>query len=119
MNQGDKKSIGRIALQQRARQADARAAAEGPLAKKPAERRVPDAVSELKALSEKFGVPAIDLKQVCVRLSDLELIPLEIARRHVILPVLVREDRLFVAMANPHDQKVIDELRSHTSGGAA
>lgn len=108
MNQGDKKSIGRIALQQRARH-QAQVVVEGPLAAKPAEK-VQDAVSELKALSEKFGVPAIDLKQVCVRLSDLELIPLEIARRHVILPVLVREDRLFVAMANPQDKKVIDEL---------
>src|SRR5690242_12765654 len=98
MNQGDKKSIGRIALQQRARStAETTPITEGPLAAKPAERR-PDAVAELKALSEKFGVPAIDLLQVCVRLSDLELIPLEIARRHVILPVLVREDRLFVAM---------------------
>src|SRR6185503_1588860 len=66
--------------------------------------------NELKALSERFGVPAIDLGQVCVRLSDLELIPLEIARKHVILPVLVKDDRLFVAMANPHEQKVIDEL---------
>jgi CheY-like chemotaxis protein len=109
MNQGDKKSIGRIALQQRARPAEAQAVVEGPLAAKPAQR-LPDGVSDLKALSEQFGVPAIDLKQVCVRLSDLELIPLEIARRHVILPVLVRDDRLFVAMANPRDQKVIDEL---------
>lgn len=110
MNQGDKKSIGRIALQQRARPtAEVAPVVEGPLAAKPAER-LPDPVTELKALSEKFGVPAIDLRQVCIRLSDLELIPLEIARRHVILPVLVREDRLFVAMANPHDQKVIDEL---------
>src|SRR6185503_10792548 len=66
--------------------------------------------NELKALSERFGVPAIDLGQVCIRLSDLELFPLEIARRHVILPVLVKDDRLFVAMANPHEKKVIDEL---------
>src|ERR1041385_1462053 len=110
MNQGDKKSIGRIALQQRARPtAEAEPVVKGPLATKPAEVRA-DPVSELKLLSEKFGVPAIDLTQVCVRLSDLELIPLEIARRHVILPVLVREDRPFVALANPHDQKVIDEL---------
>ena len=97
MSQGDKKSIGRIALQQRG-SAGAKGLQPGP------------SVVDLKALSERFGVPAIDLRQVCVRLSDLELIPLEIARRHVILPVLVRDNRLFVAMANPQDQKVIDEL---------
>jgi CheY-like chemotaxis protein len=99
MGQGDKKSIGRISLQQRPQ------TAEDP---KPASERV--AIEELKALSEKFGVPAIDLRQVCIRLADLELFPLEIARRHVILPILVRDDRLFVAMANPQEKKVIDEL---------
>lgn len=99
MSQGDKKSIGRIALQQRTlAQEEVRGA-----------RRTTD-VGDLKGLSERFGVPAIDLRQVCVRVEDLDLIPLEIARRHVILPVLVRDDRLFVAMANPQDQKVIDEL---------
>jgi CheY-like chemotaxis protein len=96
MGQGDKKSIGRISLQQRQQGAEDGNAR-------------PD-VEELKSLSEKFGVPAIDLRQVCIRLSDLELFPLEIARRHVILPILVRDDRLFVAMANPHEKKVIDEL---------
>ena len=92
MNQGDKKSIGRIALQQRARPAEAQAVIDGPLAAKPAER-LPDGVTDLKALSEKFGVPAIDLKQVCVRLSDLELIPLEIARvRQALIDAVERLD---------------------------
>jgi CheY-like chemotaxis protein len=100
MGQGDKKNIGRISLQQRPQ------SAEDPT--KPSSERL--GVEELKALSEKFGVPAIDLRQVCIKLADLELFPLEIARRHVILPILVREDRLFVAMANPHEKKVIDEL---------
>ena len=104
MTQGDKKSIGRISLQQRSLPADSGAA------RGAAKAIVRNAAEDLKALSERFGVPAIDLAQVCVRLADLELIPLEIARRHVILPVLVREERLFVAMANPHEKKVIDEL---------
>lgn len=97
MGQGDKKvGIGRISLQQRPQDPSA-------------SKDQPD-VEDLKSLSEKFGVPAIDLRQVCIRLSDLELFPVEIARRHVILPILVRDDRLFVAMANPHEKKVIDEL---------
>ncbi|HVU01101.1 MAG TPA: response regulator [Polyangiaceae bacterium] len=103
MSQGDKKSIGRIALQQRALPSTE-------VARGKKETGRSGDVNELKALSEKFGVPAIDLRQICVRLSDLDLIPVEIARRHVILPVLVRDDRLFVAMANPQDKKVIDEL---------
>jgi CheY-like chemotaxis protein len=104
MSQGDKKQLGRIALQQRSLPQDR------PDVEPQTKVASRGDIDELKNLSEKFGFPAIDLRQVCVRLSDLDLIPLEIARRHVILPVLVREERLFVAMANPHEKKVIDEL---------
>ena len=69
-----------------------------------------DDVSVLKRLSEKFGVPAIDLNQICLLLDDLELVPREIAERHVMAPVLQKDDRLFVAMSNPEDRTVIDEL---------
>ena len=34
----------------------------------------------------------------------------EIAMKHKLLPVLAREDRIFVAMAAPTDKKVIDEI---------
>ncbi|MCS6898306.1 MAG: response regulator [Myxococcales bacterium] len=88
---GDKKALGRVAL--RRGEADPEAELES-----------------LRALSERFGVPGIDLNQVCIRLEDLELLPQEIAQRRLILPVLVREDRVFVAMTNPTDKKVVDEL---------
>jgi CheY-like chemotaxis protein len=74
---------------------------------------VEDPAAELEALqtlSEQYGVPGIDLNQVCIRLDDLELLPREIAERRLILPVLVRDDRVFVAMTNPSDKKVVDEL---------
>ncbi|MEM6954949.1 MAG: response regulator [Myxococcota bacterium] len=64
----------------------------------------------LKALSEQLGLPGIDLAQVVVPLENLELIPLEIARQHLILPILVKDDRIFLAMADPTDRRVIDEI---------
>ncbi|MCC6644041.1 MAG: response regulator [Polyangiaceae bacterium] len=67
-------------------------------------------VEALRKLSEQHGVPGIDLGQICVRLDDLELLPREIAERRLILPVLVRDDRVFVAMTSPGDEKLIDEL---------
>jgi DNA-binding response OmpR family regulator len=95
MDEDDKKQLGRIALRQRVvKQAPQDFGLE----------------AELKKLSDRFGVPAVDLRQVCIRLDDLDLLPREVARRHVILPLLVKEDRLFVAMANPTDKKVVDEL---------
>src|SRR5262249_62289299 len=64
----------------------------------------------LRALSEQFGVPGIDLNQIAVSTEHLDLVPREIAESSRILPVLARDERLFLAMANPRDKRVIDEL---------
>jgi DNA-binding response OmpR family regulator len=68
----------------------------------------------LKALSEQSGCPGIDLNQVVIRLDDLKLVPHEMADRHSIVPVLVKGNRMFVAMADPSDRKVLDELEMVT-----
>ena len=65
---------------------------------------------QIKALSDKHGIPGIDLQQVVVPLENLQLVPQEIARRHRILPVLVKDDRIFLAMVDPADRRVIDEI---------
>lgn len=67
-------------------------------------------VDMLKALSEQHGLPGIDLEQVVIPLANLKLIPAEIAKRHLILPILVKDDRIFLAMADPGDRRVIDEI---------
>ena len=67
-------------------------------------------VDLLKALSEQHGLPGIDLAQVVIPLGNLKLIPPEIARQHLILPILVKDDRIFLAMADPGDRRVIDEI---------
>jgi DNA-binding response OmpR family regulator len=111
----DRKQIGKILLRQRAlspEQLD-RALAEnrgGRLASRLAAEGTITDVSALKALSEQHGIPGIDLGQITLRLETLDLLPREIAERHLLLPVLMREDRLFVAMANPRERKVLDEL---------
>ncbi len=111
-----KKQIGRILLQQRALTPDelekalAERGGSGRLASRLAEQGTIGDVAALKALSEQHGIPGIDLSQLCLRLEDLDLLPREIAEKHLILPVLVRNDRLFIAMANPGEKKVVDEL---------
>jgi DNA-binding response OmpR family regulator len=114
MSQGEKKQIGRILLQQRAISHEqlekALAEGGGRLASRLARDGTISAVAALKALSEQHGIPGIDLGQICLRLEDLELLPREIAEKHLILPVLTRDERLFIAMANPREKKVIDEL---------
>jgi DNA-binding response OmpR family regulator len=117
MTQDSKKPLGRILLRQRVvtqpqlDEALAEASATGtPLATRLTESGAISEIAALKALSEQSGFPGIDLSQVCIRLADLEVLPREIAERHKLLPVLVRDDRIFVAMAAPTEKKVIDEL---------
>jgi DNA-binding response OmpR family regulator len=111
----EKKQLGKILLRQRAlspEQLD-KALAEkkgGRLASRLAADGTISDVSALKALSEQHGIPGIDLGQICLKLETLDLLPREIAERHLILPVLMRDDRLFVATANPRERKVLDEL---------
>src|SRR6478609_989000 len=111
----EKKQIGKILLRQRAltpeqlERALAEQKGERLASRLAADGTISD-VAALKALSEQHGIPGIDLAQVCLKLDDLELLPREIAEKHLILPVLVRDDRLFIAMANPREKKVIDEL---------
>jgi DNA-binding response OmpR family regulator len=117
----EKKPLGRILLEQRAvspEQLDkalADKSGSGRLASRLTEQGVLRDVEALKALSEQFGVPGIDLGQICLRLEELDLLPREIAEQHLILPVLVRDDQLFVAMANPRETKVLEELEFVTS----
>jgi CheY-like chemotaxis protein len=98
----DKRALGRITLQQKS-------VSQRRIEADPCEAVEVD-LGALKALSERYGVPGIDLSQVCIRLSDLDLLPREIAEKHAILPVLVRDDRVFVAMVSPADKHIIDEL---------
>lgn len=110
----EKKQLGRILLKQQAISPEqleqALGEPGGRLASRLTEQGTITGLAALKALSEQHGIPGIDLDQVCVKLADLELLPREIAERHLILPVLSRGDRLFVAMANPKEKKVLDEL---------
>jgi DNA-binding response OmpR family regulator len=111
----DRKQIGKILLRQRALTPDQleRALSEkkgGRLASRLAAEGTITDLSALKALSEQHGIPGIDLAQICLRLETLDLLPREIAEKHLILPVLIRDDRLFVATANPREHKVLDEL---------
>jgi DNA-binding response OmpR family regulator len=55
-------------------------------------------------------VPAVDLSKTEIDLSLLELIPLELCQRHLVLPVRIEGNRLQLAMSEPSDTKVIGEI---------
>jgi CheY-like chemotaxis protein len=92
------KQLGRIQLKRRPAQAVARP-------RDPASRH-----ALLVALSERYGVPALDLEQVCLKTEDLGNVPRSLAQHHLLIPVLARADRLFVAMKDPSQIDVIQEV---------
>ncbi len=111
----EKKQLGKILLQQRVisgqQLADALGSQrEGRLASHLTRQGVISETDALKALSEQHGIPGIDLSQVCINLEHLELVPREIAEKHQIVPVLIRDERIFVALANPAERNIVDEL---------
>jgi type IV pilus assembly protein PilB len=64
-----------------------------------------------RIVARQLRVPAVDLSRFEVDPRILKLIPPELAKRHIVLP-LKREGRtLTVAMANPTDQVLLQELR--------
>ncbi len=119
MSSDEKRPLGKILLQRKlvsqgdldaALKAQKRSITPSPIASVLVEEGAVDEIDALRALSEQHGVPGIDLLQIGIVLEQLDAIPREVAETHSILPVLVRDDRMFLAMADPHDRRVIDEL---------
>ena len=123
MSNDEKRPLGKILLQRKLvsqQELDAavreqqRAEAEKSAPAGPSAQLAPDEATDeldaLRALSDQHGVPGIDLTQVAILLEHLELVPREVSEAHLILPVLTRGDRIFLAMATPSDKRVIDEL---------
>ena len=66
------------------------------------------------ALGESLGQRAVDLAHVIVDASALQLVPLDVARRHRIMPLDYDSEnrRLTIAIADPNNIVVLDKLRS-------
>src|SRR3954468_8647323 len=66
--------------------------------------------AQLVGLSERFGVPALDLDQSGWKSEDVGNVPRSLAQHHLLIPVLARADRLFLAMRDPSQREVIQEV---------
>jgi CheY-like chemotaxis protein len=62
-------------------------------------------------LSEKHGVPGVDLSRTAVETELLELVPRAVAEGDLILPLSLVGDRLHLAMSRPNDARVLAEVR--------
>ena len=65
-------------------------------------------------LADELNVPYIDLANYMFEPETVRPVPAAMARRHKVIPAFHIGDSLTVAMANPDDIKVLDELRRVT-----
>ena len=65
-------------------------------------------------LSKQWGVPAVNLADCKIDLSVLRLVPYEIARKYLIVPVARVGATLTIAMADPSNVFVIDDVKFMT-----
>jgi type IV pilus assembly protein PilB len=64
----------------------------------------------IEALEDTTRVPYVDCGDAMPNLEALRLVPLEVARKHKLLPLELIEGRLVVAMAEPQNLEAHDEL---------
>ena len=72
-----------------------------------------DEVSLAAALSRQFGVPLADLRVESPDPEAVQLVPEDLARQHVILPLKFENDRLQVVTADPFDVEAIRAITYH------
>jgi general secretion pathway protein E len=63
-------------------------------------------------LSIKLNLPLIDLKRHVIQPLALRLIPEEMARKHMLIPLDIVNDSLMVVMADPEDIRTIEDIKT-------
>ena len=62
-------------------------------------------------LSIQLNVPLIDLKRHTVQARALRIIPEEMARKHMLIPMDIVNNALIVVMADPEDIRTIEDIK--------
>jgi pSer/pThr/pTyr-binding forkhead associated (FHA) protein len=70
-----------------------------------------DDLNIAKALARQVNVPLIRLKNLEISQEATSLIPVKVAKSHLLMPVKVSGSKLLVAMVNPLDSDAIQALR--------
>jgi type IV pilus assembly protein PilB len=68
----------------------------------------------LQCLADYFNLPFVDLNTYLIDEKVAKIVPEEIARRHILIPLFKIGNTLTVAMANPLNILALDEVRNRT-----
>jgi len=85
-----------------------------------AQIQLPDSLSRLgyatgddvmRAMAEQFGLDYVNLAEVVIPPSVVELVPESVARENAVLPLAEGDGHLTVIVSDPNDYETIDKLR--------
>ncbi|UHQ22570.1 type IV-A pilus assembly ATPase PilB [Lysobacter sp. 5GHs7-4] len=97
---------------------EAMAAASGerkPIATYLSEKRLVSAGQLAAANSIEFGVPLFDASVLDQAQSAVKLVSEELVRKHAVLPLFKRGNKLFVGLADPTNTRALDEIKFQTN----
>ncbi|GAB6195790.1 type IV-A pilus assembly ATPase PilB [Lysobacter xanthus] len=86
-----------------------------PLAQYLSDRRLVSAASMAAANSVEFGVPLLDAMAFDPGQSAIKLVNEELLRKHNVLPLFKRGNRLFVGVTDPTNSGALDEVKFQTN----
>ena len=76
--------------------------------------KVLDSRSIAVAASQELGVPLLDLDAIDRQVMPLRLVDEKLIRKHRVLPILKRGNRLFLAVSDPTNDRALEEIRFNT-----
>jgi type IV pilus assembly protein PilB len=79
-----------------------------------AESKKLDGAALARAASEEFGIPLFEIGSLDLDVAPIKLVDEKILRRHQVLPLYKRGNRLYVAIADPTNLQALDEIKFNT-----
>jgi type IV pilus assembly protein PilB len=92
----------------------AAAAEKMPLVRYLVSKKLLDGLTIANAASHEFGVPVFDIDAMDMEMAATSLINEKLIRKHGVLPLMKRGNRLFVAISDPTNFLALDEIKFAT-----
>ncbi|MGC1951428.1 MAG: type IV-A pilus assembly ATPase PilB [Gammaproteobacteria bacterium] len=73
-----------------------------------------DATEVANTAAHEFGMPLLDISAVEIEKEVVKLVSEKLIRQHHVFPLYHRGNRLFVALSDPSNHHVLDEIKFHT-----
>ncbi|WP_028839222.1 type IV-A pilus assembly ATPase PilB [Thermomonas fusca] len=86
-----------------------------PMASYLADRRLASPSALAAANSIEFGMPLVDSLAIDPTQSAIALVKEELLRKHQVLPLFKRGNRLFIGTSDPTNSRALEEIKFHTN----